>query len=69
MAVSSAGARTVTTIIHSGSGSRVIRDRTSELGEPQIQGTGRVITNPLETTVHYHNQQSFNDEHYEVVER
>ena len=70
MAVSSSGAKTVTTIIHSGSSSRVIRDRTSELGEPQTQGMGRVITNPLDTRpdmVHYHHPQSLNDEHYEVV--
>ena len=72
MAVSSAGDKTVTTIIHSGSGSRVIRDSRSEPGEPQTQGTGRVITNPLDTRpdiVHYQHHQSLNDEHYEVVER
>ena len=70
IAVSSAGAKTVTTIIHPGSSSQVIRARTSGLREPQTQG--RVITNPLDTRpdiIHYHPSNSLDDEFYEVVER
>ena len=67
IAVSSAGAKTVTTFIHPGSSSQVIRARPSGLREPQTQG--RVITNPLDTRpdmIHYHLPHSLDEEHYEV---
>ena len=72
IAVSTAQAKTVTTIIRSGSRSGAVGVRTPGLSQPQTPVTGRVIANPLDTRpdiLYYHHPHSIDDDHYEVVER